>query len=152
MRKFRFTLDSVLTLRQRAEKEMTARYAQALLAQHQVIAQLDLIEKELNASRAEMRHDVTTGAHAAKLSQSLSYLTSLEKRRDHKIADLRNAERQVQSAMQAMLAARQQCEVVQKFFDKQKGRFNYECAREEQKFMDDLASGRGASPLSWARG
>jgi len=151
MKKFHFTLHSVLTVRRRQEDEATATYAETLLAQRQAVTRLDAVEGELNTSRHEMRGRLNAGCTAAAMTQSLLYHRSIEKRRDVCAADLNIAERRVQAALQAMLSARQQREVVEKFRTKQKSRFDYECADEERKLMDDLVSSRSASPLSWAR-
>ena len=51
--------------------------------------------------------------------------------------------------MQAMLTARQQREIVDKFFNKQKSSHEREQLRNEQKMLDDLAGRRGNSILAW---
>ena len=62
---------------------------------------------------------------------------------------LGTAERGVNTALHTMLTARQQREVVDSCFTRQKARYQRECARNEQKLLDDLASRRNLSILSW---
>ena len=77
------------------------------------------------------------------------YHRALEKRRDDFITALGVAERRVNVALQAMLVARREREIVDKFFDKQKARHQREQVKAEQKFLDDLAGRRSASILAW---
>ena len=151
MKAFHFTLESVLTLRQRQDQEATGKYAQSLLAQQQVLARLETAERELSNCWRELRAQLMTGCTASQAAQGQAYHRSLEKRREECAVQLRVEERRVNAALRAMLAARQQREVVDKFFDKQKKRHDYGCLQEERKLMDEFAPRRAASRMSWSR-
>jgi len=149
MKSFRFTLEAVRTLRQRQEQTTLELYAQALLARQQAIAKLENAQRELNASTQELRERLAAGCTAAQAAQAHEYQRSLVRRRDECTAALGATERRVNAAMQAMIAARRQREIVDKYFDKQKLGHLRGLARNEQKMLDDLAGRRGNSILAW---
>jgi flagellar export protein FliJ len=149
MKGFHFTLEAVLTLRQRQEQKAMELYAQALLGRHQALEKLAAVQRDLETGFRELREQMARGCTASHVSQAQDYHRSLAKRRDECALNLATAERRVNAALQAMLSARQQREIVDKYFDKQKARHGREVARNEQKFLDDLAGRRSNSVLTW---
>lgn len=145
MKPFHFTLEAVRTVRQRQEQVALEQYAQALLNRRQAADRLEAIEGELNECWRELRGELAEGFAASKAAQAHDYHRILAKRRDEAIAALGIAERRVNAAMQTMLAARQQREIVDKSCEKQKARHQREQFRGEQKIMDDLAGRRSPS-------
>lgn len=124
-------------------------YAQSLLARQQILDRVNAFELELNAGWQELRGRLAKGCPASQAAQAHEYHRALGKRRDEAIAALGLAERRVHAALQAMLTARQQREIVDKSCEKQKARHLREEFRVEQKLLDDLAGRRTASSLSW---
>jgi flagellar export protein FliJ len=149
MKPFHFTLEAVRTLRQRQEQAAMEQYAAALVVRQQSLDRLDAVQRELNAAWQELRVRITAGCAASQLAQANEYHGVLGKRRDECITSLGLAERRVNAAMQAMLAARRQREIVDKSCEKQKTRHQREQFREEQKILDDLAGRRNAFSLYW---
>ena len=149
MKSFHFTLEAVLTLRQRQEQKALELYAQALLARQQALERLEAAQHRLNTAFEELRAQLAAGCTASAAAQAHEYQRSLAKRRDECTLALGAAERRVNAALQGMLAARQQREIVDKCFEKQKSRHGRETARAEQKLLDDLAGRRANSILSW---
>jgi flagellar export protein FliJ len=149
MKAFHFTLEAVRTLRQRHEQVAMEQYGQTLLARQQAVDRLAAVQQELTACFQDLREKLAAGCSASTAAQANDYHRALGRRRDDCAAALGLAERRVNAALQAMLAARQQREIVDKFFEKQKSRHNRELTREEQKLLDDLAGRRGNSVLAW---
>ena len=149
MKAFRFPLEALRTLRRRQEHVAIDRYAQASLARGQAMEKLAAVQAELNAAWHDLRARLAAGCPAATAAQAHEFHRSLEKLREERAAALGLAERRLNAAMQAMLAARQQREVVDKCFDKQKSLHERAQLREEQKLVDDLAWRRANSILSW---
>ncbi len=149
MKRFQFTLEAVRIVRQRNEQTALERYAHALLTRRQAMDRLDAVQREINAGWQELRAMLAASCPASRAAQAHVYHQSLEKRRTDCAAELGLAERRVNLAFQAMLHARQQREIVDKCFEKQKARHLRDQAHKEQKFIDDLAGRRGASILSW---
>jgi flagellar export protein FliJ len=149
MKSFRFTLEAVRTLRQRQEQVAMEQYAQALAFRQQAYDRLEGVQQELNAGFRDLRARLAKGCAACEAAQAGEYHKSLARRRDECALALGHAERRVNAAMQNMLATRQQRELVDKYFDKQKSRHQREQFRLEQKMLDDLAGRRGNSILAW---
>ena len=149
MKPFHFTLESVRIVRQRHEQDAMDQYARTLLSRQQAVEKLEAVQQLLRAGWQELRQLLARGCQAASAAKMQEYHRSLEKRRDECLIALGVAERRVNAAFQAMLAARRQREIVDKFYTKQKARHQREQVRLEQKFLDDLAGRRTASILSW---
>jgi flagellar export protein FliJ len=149
MKAFRFNLEAVRTLRQRQEQTAMEQYAQTLALRQQAVNRLAAVSQELTDGWQELRSRLAGGCAASEVAQMQEYHHSLVRRRDECMNALGIAERRVNAAFQAMLAARQQRELVDKYFEKQKARHQRHEGRNEQKLLDDLAGRRGNSILAW---
>jgi len=150
MKAFRFTLEAVRTLRQRQEHQALEEYIRALLARQQALSSLEAIDQIIGRDFAQMRKLLSGGCTAAQAAQAQNYHFYLEQKRDQGAAALGEAERQVNEASKAMLAARQQREMVEVYREKQQAQHQRLEIREEQKFMDEFAI-RRVTALSSAR-
>ncbi len=117
-------------------------YAQALLNRQVAAERLNSIQEELDACWKELREHMAKDFSASTVTQAHDYHRLVTRRRDEAIAALGVAERRVNAAMQSMLTARQQREIVDKSREKQKAHYHREQFRNEQKLMDDLAGRR----------
>ena len=149
MKPFHFTLEAVRVVRQRQEQDAMESYARTLLVRRQAVERLESVQQQINAGWQELRELLARGCAAGEATRAQSCHRVLEKRRDEYAAALGLAERRVNAAFNAMLAARHQREIVDKGFEKQKALHQREQQRGEQKFLDDLASRRPAGILSW---
>jgi flagellar export protein FliJ len=136
MKRFHFTLQAVRTLRQRQEHAALEQYAHTA-------------QREIDAGWRELRDMLGQGCVAASAVRAQEYHTVLAARRDQCAAALAVADRRMTAAMTAMTQARQQREIVEAHFTKQKTRHERQVIQNEQKMLDDLASRRGHSILSW---
>jgi flagellar export protein FliJ len=149
MKPFRFTLEAVRIVRQRHEQLAMEEYAQALFSSRQAEDQLEAVRRELDAGCEELRKLLAKSCPVSKAAQTQQYLKSVEKRLNECARALEQAKLRADAALDAMLAARQQREIVDKFFARQKTRHEREELREEQKLLDELAGRRPTSILSW---
>jgi flagellar protein FliJ len=149
MKAFHFTLEAVGTLRRLQEQRAMEQYAKNLAVRRKAMEGLEAVERELSACWQEWRGQLAAGFAAADAARAQAYQRLLAQRRDECARAVENAERRVNAALQGMLAARQQREIVDKLFDKQKNSHRRDQARGEQKFLDDLAGHRGSSILAW---
>ena len=147
MKPFRFTLEAVRTLRQRQEQLAMEQYAQLLAARQQILLRLDTIQMELQDCWRQLGRQLAQSCPASQAAQAHDYQRLLAQRRDEAIEALGAAERRVHAALQVMLAARQQREIVDKSCDKQKAHHLRHQSRREQKLMDDLAGRRSGAHL-----
>jgi flagellar export protein FliJ len=148
MKAFRFNLEAVRTLRQRQEHEALENYIRALLARQQALNRLEDIDQRIGYDFAQMRLLLAGGCTAAQAAQAQNYHSSLQKKRDDCAVALGQAERQLNDASQAMLATRQQREMVDVYREKQHALHQRLELREEQKIMDEFAIRRLNAPGS----
>ena len=149
MKRFEFTLEAVRILRRRQEQDAMDAYAKALLARQTAFMRLDQVQQELISGWHQLRALLDQGCQASQAARQQEYHRVIEKRRDELTAALATAERRVNAAFQAMLVARRALEIVDKAFSKQLAHHQREVLRGEQKFLDDLASRRQSSVLTW---
>lgn len=124
-------------------------YARTLLARRQSLDRLEAAQAQLSAGWQALRNLLNEGCEAAKAAQMQMYQRTLKSRLDECMVAVGVAERRVNAAQQAMITARQQREIVDSCFEKQKASYQREALRSEQKFLDDLAGRRSASVLAW---
>ena|SRR2546425_7944684 len=148
MKRFRFSLEAVLTVRQRAEREALASYAESLLARERALERLAVLHHELSATWTHLRQELAAGCAAGRLDQLRHYCRGLEEELTRREEAVGHAERAVNHALRKMLSARQQREVVDKFRDQQRAQYDRKLTRENQKFLDELASQRAAAALA----
>jgi flagellar export protein FliJ len=139
MKAFRFTLEAVRTVRQRQENDALENYARALQVRQQAVDLLEAIHQRIGDDFVQMRHLLSAGCTAAQAAQAQNYHRSLEIMRSDGLASLEQAERRVKAAFQAMLAARQQREIVDVYREKQQGVYQRAEMRAEQKVQDEFA-------------
>jgi flagellar FliJ protein len=145
MKRFRFTLEAVRTVRQQQEQKAMEGYAASLMARQQALRQLEEAERELDNDYHDLRLRMEKGCDAATASHAISRQRELVKKRDAYTDALSVAERRLNISHQKMLEARQQREVTDKFYDNQKQKFLREEIRVEQKLLDELAGRRAVS-------
>lgn len=148
MKPFKFTLQSVRTVRQRHEQEAMEAYARALLERMRALAQLEDAERELSAGQAEWQRTAQQGCRAAEMARHAEHCQALSRQRDGRAALLSEAERRANAALKQMLLARQQREAVDTFLSKQQLAYDRALTREEQKFLDELAQRRPDNSLA----
>ena len=149
MKAFRFSLEAVQTVRHRQEQQALEHYVQALLGRQQALERLEVIRDQIRRHQQETSGLLAQGCTAAALVQVSQYARALEKLQSDQIMALALAERRVNATFHAMILARQQRKIVETFRTKQLARHQQAETREEQKFLDDLASRRGRHHQSW---
>ncbi|MGH9592816.1 MAG: flagellar export protein FliJ [Bryobacteraceae bacterium] len=149
MKAFRFTLEAVQTLRKRQEHQATELYVRSMLARQQAADLVESVREQILINQREMNRLLSAGCTASAAFQASTYQCALEKRLDERILALSQAERRVNAAFQAMLSARRQTKIVEKYRQKQLAHHQRNALREDQKLLDDLASRRAGSILSW---
>jgi flagellar protein FliJ len=142
MKAFRFTLEAVRILRQRQEQEAMENCARALLARQQAVDLLEAIDQRIGRDDEQMRSLLAGGCPAAQAAQAQDHHAWLAKKRRECLAALEQAERRLHAASQAMLAARQQREMVDVYREKQQAAHQRLEWREEQKILDEFAMRR----------
>ena len=138
MKRFQFPLQAVLTLRLRAEHLALESYGRAVQAQKAAAEALGAAEEALADARRRWLNAMADGCPAARAAQMIEWSHVLHERRDLAGQALQRAELEAQQASQALLAARQQREAVEKHLEHQREKHQRAAEAGERKVLDDL--------------
>ena len=141
-----FPLQAVLTLRLRAEQLALEHYARTVRARKAAEEAVIAAEQELADARRRWLNAMADGCPALRAAQMLDWCGALEKRQEQAGQALRLAEGECNQASQALMQARQQREVVEKYLGNQEEKYERDVEREDRKVMDDLVQHRVSSP------
>jgi flagellar export protein FliJ len=139
MKRFRFTLAALKTRREQREQEATAAYGKALGYERQLQEELTRATGALEAQWSQRQVLLNQGIAAVEMIHNLGYAQRLQKHCQDKEKECAQAQQSVRQQWELLLQARRQREVVDKFLDRQKKHYLFECQREEQKLLDELA-------------
>ena len=142
MKKFRFKLQAVLTLRQRAEQVALASFGAAERVRLAAAERVAAAAMDLSAARHRYLHGLADGCPALRAAQSLAWCHELETRQHQADAALRQAEAAASRARQHWLHARQQREVVEKYEVGQRALYERAGLVVERKISDDWVGRR----------
>ncbi len=139
MKAFKFTLEAVRTLRSRQEKIALEQYGKAVQTREQATALLWKTRSELEQIFVERRAkaDGTVAADLAKLEQWSGEVATREK---ECLQTVQLAAKRVETTWEELLFARKEREIVEKYLDHQRERYDRALDREEQKSLDELAN------------
>jgi flagellar export protein FliJ len=148
MKRFRFSLEAVRTLRESAAAKAMESYARAVRAQSDAETALraatDAVAKHVEGWRKAM----TRGFRPADILGMEHAREALEKRRSECVQALREAAAAAAKAQAELQLAQQNSDVVERFHDRKRHEFNLAALKEEQHFLDELANTRrGPGPF-----
>jgi flagellar FliJ protein len=150
MRRFRFSLQSLLTLRQRREQAALESYGRAVSARQEAVETLRSARAEWETVCRVRTSLLLAGAPAGDLARSQAYCQATEQTVARCEEAVLRAQRGVEQAWQKLLEARRAREVVDKYGQRQRESYNRALQREEQKTIDEMAQRRlenGAADL-----
>jgi flagellar export protein FliJ len=148
MKRFRFSLQAPLLVRQRTEQKAREKYANALAARQRALERLSAVHREQSEWWARWRTEMSRGCAAGALVQWAACDRTLTEQRQRAETAVSEAETASNQALQEMLLARRDREVVEKHLQRQRDQYGRELGREEQKTMDDLAQRRALPVLN----
>jgi flagellar export protein FliJ len=142
MKPFHFSLQAVRTLRQRQEQMALERFTAAVRNREKAVNELNSLTQQLHAGWSELKVLLPKGATALQIAQIQAYCDSVTARKKECEISVNAAHRAVDVAWQNLVAAKQQLEVVVKYYENQRRLYERELDREEQKTLDDMANRR----------
>ncbi len=142
MKRFRFTLEALLRLRQRHEKQALQQYGQAMIAQREAARRLADAEADCESNWVVFREQIMDGAPAAYVAQLQGYCHWLEECKRVNARALEQADQVCRQRWSKLLLARRAREVVDKLLVQQRDRYERELMREEQKQIDEMGNRR----------
>jgi flagellar export protein FliJ len=146
MRRFRSTLQALLTVRQRQERLAMERYSEALQARQRAATALSTADQVRVQAGEVLNQRLASGMQAAEAMREQSHYKVLESRRDAAQNALTVAENGIPPALKGMLNARQQREAVEECITRQRERHQRDQQNQERKLLDELAL-RRRSPV-----
>ncbi len=149
MKKFRFTLDAVRVVRQRAEKEALEAYSAAILARQKALQQLEEVRLRQAEASEETRQEMSAGCTSGRLRQRQSFHESLRARLREAEGSFAEAEVVQQNSMLRLVQAKQGREVVDKAFERQRATHQKQGMIEEAHLLDELAQRQLPTSLRW---
>jgi flagellar export protein FliJ len=149
MKKFRFTLDAVRVVRQRAEKEALEAYSAAIVARQKAYQRLEEVRLLQAEASEETRQEMSAGCTSGRLRQRQSFHESLRAKLREAEDSFTEAEAVQQKAMQRLVQAKQGREVVDKAFERQRGAHQKQGMIEEAHLLDELAQRQLPASLRW---
>jgi flagellar export protein FliJ len=150
MKQFQFSLQALRTLRERQEQVALQQYSAALRALEEARNALAAVQQELEAAWNQMRQSTQTVCAALELNRIQAYCRTLDEKRAAGDRKVKAAQRQTRLVFARLLAARKARAVVDKFFEKQKGRHERERQRHEQHALDEMAHPAPAGGRQWS--
>ena len=148
MKRPSFPLQAVLTLRLRAEQLALEHYARTVRAKKSAEDAVAAAEQEVADARRRWLNAMADGCPAVRAAQMLEWCHFVAKRREQAGQALRLADVECNQGSHALMQARQQREVVEKYLGNQEDRYERDVEREDRKVMDDLVQHRVSSPLA----
>ncbi len=142
MRPFRFTLESVLTLRSREEETARQSYAEALAFQARTNEALDQAMNDLDALQSELSEKRQA---TSKRDDQIMFIQAIRQQRsfcDAMTQRLARAVQLVEVRMKLWLDARRKTQVLQKLKDKRSQTHDAEMRRLEEREIEDMISAR----------
>jgi flagellar export protein FliJ len=139
MKRFKFTLEALHTVRKRQEQEAMESYAKALLEKEQALDRLGELRREFDQVADETRREMSAGCPADRLRQRQVFHEALRQSIRRQEQAVAQAEMALQQAMQALVHAKQQREAVDKAHDRQRATYDRDAAKEEAALLDELA-------------
>ncbi len=137
MKKFKFSMEAVRFLKNKIEEEAAQKHARALVNVGKARAELADTEKELNV--AALMQFSTKKSSAQELLQLNQYVAVLEKLRRERLERCLVAEKEATLARAALEKAAREREILDRVHEHQSKAHRFHVARQEQKWMDELA-------------
>lgn len=151
MRRFRFPLQAVLTIRENEEKKALEAFASAQSEVEKIAVRQRALRTAIDELFGCRREAFERTTSSEELQQMQNGLRSLQQNLQQCELELQKAQRVLAEKTRLLLEARQKREVVEKVYDKQLASYKLHAARAEQKVLDDLATMKpaGAIGLRW---
>jgi flagellar protein FliJ len=151
MKRFRFPLQAVMTVRAHAENKALEAFAQAQAEVQRILARQQAIQHEIDrnfGARTDLLTKSVPSGEIQRLQQGIRVLQDALRRC---LAELQKAEAVQDEKKTVLLDARQKRQVIDKLYEKQLASHNAQALQAEQRALDDFATMRsdGNLALRW---
>jgi len=139
MKAFRFSLQTILILREEAEHEAQRHYCRMLGEVEAVKTGLAGVKRQMAALAAAQQAKLAVALPACELQQLGNFRVVLEERRNQLQQNLVRAQSAAELARGKHLKSRQDRQAIENYRQKLRRAYDQKAARDEQKVVDDLA-------------
>jgi flagellar FliJ protein len=146
MKRFRFSLQAVRELREAQEQAAQKAYADAVRACDETATRLVLLDRDLQNVWHSLRHQSLSGMRADQMRHARAWSCILEEKQKDLMAELARAQAQVDAAHAHLVTASRRRESMDRLFGRQRRAHQREQQREDQKFLDELATRNAWEP------
>lgn len=146
MKRFRFRLEPVLTIRNWEEERAQTAYSQALKQEMRLNEELRGVETRIEASVADWRAQSTRPGHPSELTQRWRHLLVLERERTDVAGKLVSARRIRDQKMKALVDAHRRVKVLETLRERQNHAHVVDQRRREERELDDIVNARRFQP------
>jgi len=144
MKTFKFTLETLRTLRETREQQAFQDYSQALLTLEQATTRLESARAELEQAWIHFEKQLAANCPATELVRIQNSCQVVRRRIKECERNVLHARLKAHEPFLRLLAARQDSAVLDKCREKQKRRHEREQRKKEQQMLDELAGRRNA--------
>ena len=142
MKRFRFRLEPVLTIRNWEEERAQTAYGQALKQEMRLADELRGVDTRIEAGLAEWREHASRPGRPAEITQRWRHLLVLERERADAAAKLVSARRIREQKMKLLVEAHRRVKVLDTLRDRQNHLHHAEQRRREERELDDIVNAR----------
>ncbi|HEY0456685.1 MAG TPA: hypothetical protein VGE41_09950 [Verrucomicrobiae bacterium] len=140
MKGFKFTLEGLLTLREREEQDALTEYGASLRRLDEARQTASAAQRELELAQAELQELFLKSAPAGRLSQMQDYCQMMEKKKRECDYALKVAQNKSHQSFLKLVSSRQAKGVVEKCLQNQKKQYAQQRRKFEQKQSDELVN------------
>jgi flagellar export protein FliJ len=151
MKRFKFPLQAVLTVRSNEERKALEAFSKAQAEVERIVSRKDAAQRQIDELFAKRQEVLTRPATAQDIHRMQNSVKALQLQLQQCNIELEKARIVLAQTSRALLDARQKREVVDKVFEKQLANYKTHAAQLEQKLIDDIATmkGFGGAGLRW---
>jgi len=142
VKRFKYKLEAVLTLRKQAQQAALERYARALAEEHQLRAGMSRIDEELEQLIQALRQQLTASPCMESVRAIHQAQELVADRRHDQAQALQESQSKSTELMKEFIDAKQEADRMVGHQDQQKQDHQREQDQLEQKLMDDLINQR----------
>lgn len=137
MKRWKFSLENVRSLKLRLEEDAARKLGEALTRASREKALLEETERRLRQISRDCASPRTTSA--AELLRMSQYISLLHQQRKDRQAACIEAEKQLALARARLETAAREREILDKLRDRRKAEHEFHLAKQEQKWLDEMA-------------
>ncbi len=139
MKKFSFSLNTLLSLRAQKEQAEAQNYAQALGAFQALQQEIVALKSSLEKHQANQRNKMANGYNSHDAQLDLKAVNYYKEKLQEKNLELRSAEDHLERRAAILSKTRQDKKVIQQYREELEGQYHYQLQCHEQKLIDEMA-------------